>query len=254
MRRLRRKPSFSSSSSRASDEDEEKEDCRHAMERARVRIASRARAKGLTTEELSRGTRARASDEGDATLERNANAHSLSVPCALAQSAVKFSRAQTIEGESGGRMREDEDARARAYVEEELRRRRGDDAPTGDFHSLTSRANVDDDRGKEKWLTGIEEVAIAPETRLRNIEETERAKRAMLERARFGERPDLGLLKPSHVDVKEQKKRDGMSEQAKARKQFAVEFGGKRERERAKPENVEKREKNKAFFNKKKKR
>jgi deoxyribodipyrimidine photo-lyase len=138
-----------------------------------------------------------------------------------------------------------------------LRRRRGeivDDDGDGGGGGVTGASNGDDNRGNEKWLTGIEEVAVAPEVRMQNIEETERAKRAMLEYARSGARKELAPLKPSHIEVKESKKRSAPSETAEARKQFAFNFGGgKREREQAKPENIEKRNRNKAFFKKQKK-
>ena len=93
------------------------------------------------------------------------------------QELVKDGDAGDGEGDGYG-LRTAEEARARAYVEEELRRRRGEltDAEAGGSGAADAGAGGDDNRGAESWLTAIEEVDVAPELKIRNIEETERMK------------------------------------------------------------------------------
>ena len=136
------------------------------------------------------------------------------------------------EGDGDG-LRTAEEARARADVEEELRRRRGEltDAEAGGSGAADAGAGGDDNRGAESWLTAIEEVAVAPELKIRNIEETERMKRA--------------------IEVKETKKRPPPSEIALARRQFVTGFGNKRERQEATESSKRDKERRKNFFKKK---
>lgn len=111
-----------------------------------------------------------------------------------------------------------------------------------------------DHRGAKCWLTAIEEVDVSVERRMQNIEETERAKRAMLDGARPGEVGAFEVLKPSHVDVREAKKRPPPSENALARARFVGGFGAKHDRQRATEENKRDKERRKNFFKKKRKR
>ena len=112
-------------------------------------------------------------------------------------------------------------------------------------------AGGDDNRGAESWLTAIEEVDVSVERRMQNIEETERAKRAMLDGARPGELGAFDALKPSHMELKEAKKRPPPSETALARRQFVTGFGAKRERQEASEESRREKERRKNFFKKK---
>ena len=237
-----------------------------ALAQARARQLARTRAKGLDHEALLRGSRstpsAAAATAADAQKDDESRGH---VTAMVGTSQMFASAGVVFDGRDadadagvGFGLRTAEEARAVAYVEEELRRRRGeivdDDDEGGDGGGALGASNGDDNRGNEKWLTGIEEVAVAPEVRLQNIEETERAKRAMLDIARSGAPKDFQPLKPSHIEVKESKKRSAPSETAEARKLFVTQFGGgKRERAQAKSENVEKRNRDKAFFKNKNK-
>ena len=156
------------------------------------------------------------------------------------------------EGDGYG-LRTAEEARARAYVEEELRRRRGEltDAEAGGSGAADAGAGGDDNRGAESWLTAIEEVDVAPELKIRNIEETERMKRAMLDGAVPGEAGAFDTLKPTHIEVNETKKRPPPSENALARRQFVTGFGNKRERQEATESSKRDKERRKKFFKKK---
>jgi len=155
-------------------------------------------------------------------------------------------------------LRTAEEERAKAYVEEELRRRRGEAGGADDASGVATPADAGDradgdHRGAESWLTAIEEVDVSVERRMQNIEETERLKRALLEGKRPGERGAFEILKPTHLDIKEVKKRPPPSETALARAQFVGAFGAKRARQEATEESKREREQRKNFFKKKKK-
>jgi deoxyribodipyrimidine photo-lyase len=158
------------------------------------------------------------------------------------------------DGERGYGLRTAEEARARAYVEAELKRRRGEsveDDAEACGGTAKAGAGGDDNRGAESWLTAIEEVDVSLERRMQNIEETERAKRAMLDGARPGEIGEFDALRPSHMELKEAKKRPPPSETALARRQFVTGFGAKRERQEASEESRREKERRKNFFKKK---
>ena len=125
------------------------------------------------------------------------------------------------------------------------------DAEAGGSGAADAGAGGDDNRGAESWLTAIEEVDVAPELKIRNIEETERMKRAMLDGAVPGEAGAFDTLKPTHIEVKETKKRPPPSENALARRQFVTGFGNKRERQEATESSKRDKERRKKFFKKK---
>jgi len=250
-----------------------------ALERARAAQAARSRAKGLHVETLISGKRAehaKAADAdgavdvppppgaaGIALGQLSKETRMIGTNSAFASAGVVLAGQELVkDGDSGSGdegdgygLRTAEEARARAYVEEELRRRRGEltDAEAGGSGTADAAggAGGDDNRGAESWLTAIEEVDVAPELKMRNIEETERMKRAMLDGAVPGEAGAFDTLKPTHIEVKETKKRPPPSENALARRQFVTGFGSKRERQEATESSKRDKERRKNFFKKK---
>lgn len=274
-RNIRKKRRDSDDEERDGVEDDES--TAEALERARAAQAARSRAKGLHVETLISGKRAEHVKPADAdgtvdvppppgaagialgqlskeTRMIGTNSAFASAGVVLAgQELVKDGDVGGGEGDGYG-LRTAEEARARAYVEEELRRRRGEltgDAEAGESGAADAGAGGDDNRGAESWLTAIEEVDVAPELKIRNIEETERMKRAMLDGAVPGEAGAFDTLKPTHIEVKETKKRPPPSENALARRQFVTGFGNKRERQEATESSKRDKERRKKFFKKK---
>lgn len=98
------------------------------------------------------------------------------------------------------------------YVEEELRKRRGlgegelgpGERPGTELEELEKDLYSTPDNLKagkpseedaaDRWATGIEEVELPVEHRLRNIEATEQAKAALLNREPKRKRPDAAAL------------------------------------------------------------
>ena len=131
-----------------------------------------------------------------------------------------------------------EDPNMLRYVEEELAKRRAGDATTrddvrADAPAPTPRdedslwdvpANLaatrrEDDESAARHMTGIVEVQLPMEYKMRNIEETERAKRAILERARGDEGDAAARGADTSVAAR------GAHEQRLDRKMFASSFG-----------------------------
>lgn len=102
-----------------------------------------------------------------------------------------------------------EDPNMLRYVEEALAKRRagdatvrddaeaGDDAPARrdedflwDVPANLAATRREDDESAARHMTGIVEVQLPMDCKMRNIEETERAKRAILEREREGDEGD----------------------------------------------------------------
>ena len=279
-RNVRRKRACDSDDDDARDDDardDDDDDARdddggalRALREARERQQRRNRAKGLDVGTLITGRRERAvgkrADDGDDgaadALARGGGlgvAHGetrmLGTNSAFASAGVVLAGRELVrdgdDGDRGYGLRTAEEARARAYVEEELKRRRGEVVEDDAEASGAAAAGGDDNRGAESWLTAIEEVDVSVERRMQNIEETERAKRAMLDGARPGELGAFDALKPSHMELKEAKKRPPPSETALARRQFVTGFGAKRERQEASEESRREKERRKNFFKKK---
>lgn len=127
-----------------------------------------------------------------------------------------------------------EDPNMLRYVEEELAKRRAGDATTReDARAPTPRdedslwdvpANLaatrrEDDESAARHMTGIVEVQLPMDYKMRNIEETERAKRAILERARGDEGDAAARGAETSVAAR------GAHEQRLDRKMFASSFG-----------------------------
>ena len=279
-RNVRRKRACDSDGDDARDDDardDDDDDARdddggalRALREARERQQRRNRAKGLDVGTLITGRRERAvgkraDDGGDGAADARARDGGLGVAhgetrmlgtnSAFASAGVVLAGRELVrdgdDGDRGYGLRTAEEARARAYVEEELKRRRGEVVEDDAEASGTAAAGGDDNRGAESWLTAIEEVDVSVERRMQNIEETERAKRAMLDGARPGELGAFDALKPSHMELKEAKKRPPPSETALARRQFVTGFGAKRERQEASEESRREKERRKNFFKKK---
>ena len=276
-RNVRRKRASDSDDDDARDDDDDARDdddddggALRALREARERQQRRNRAKGLDVGTLITGRRERAvgkrADDGDDgaadALARGGGlgvAHGetrmLGTNSAFASAGVVLAGRELVrdgdDGDRGYGLRTAEEARARAYVEEELKRRRGEVVEDDAEANAVAAAGGDDNRGAESWLTAIEEVDVSVERRMQNIEETERAKRAMLDGARPGELGAFDALKPSHMELKEAKKRPPPSETALARRQFVTGFGAKRERQEASEESRREKERRKNFFKKK---
>ena len=258
--RKKRAPSPESDSENGDDD----RDTATALERARAAQAQRARAKGLDVGTLISGKASKddtkpAGKEAEDAPGSTKELRMLGTNSAFASAGVVLAGQEMVRDEGAGEggaygLRTAEEARAKAYVEEELRRRRGElvdgDGPDSLVDGSAARNAGNDNRGAESWLTAIEEVDVAPERRLQNIEETERAKRAMIEGKRIGGLGEFETLKPSHLEVKESKKKPPPSATALARAQFAVGFGSKRERQQANPDSNNQLKKK--FFKKKK--
>ena len=272
--RRRREASSSDDDTPRGVADASDEDVAPAVALARARAAQQARKrdKGVSVGALQFGRASRASEgtesEGGELASRGGASETrmIGTSGAFAAGGVVLAGREMVRDELAGGggggeaygLRTAEEARAKAYVEEELRRRRGEVGGGEDASGGLASADADDradadHRGAESWLTAIEEVDVSVERRMQNIEETERLKRALLEGKRPGERGAFEVLKPTHLDVKEAKKRPPPSEAALARAQFVGAFGAKRARQEATEENKREREQRKNFFKKKKK-
>lgn len=243
-----------------------------ALARARAAQQARKRDRGVSAGALQFGRASRASEatesdgrelgsRGGATETRMIGTSGAFAAGGVVLAGRELVRDELTGGGAGEAygLRTAEDARAKAYVEEELRRRRGEVAGGEDGSGAPAPADAGDradadHRGAESWLTAIEEVDVSVERRMQNIEETERLKRALLEGKRPGERGAFEVLRPTHLDIKEAKKRPPPSQAALARAQFVGAFGVKRARQEATEENKREREQRKNFFKKKKNR
>ena len=260
----RRRPS-------SEDEDEADDDAIAALRRAEAVRRARRRKRGMCAETLVTGE-SKTLDDDDAREGRVGTSRTetrmLGTTGAFARGGTVLAGREVVgDGAAAGRdggadargTGATEEARVTAYVEEELRRRRGEmdganENVAGGGGGVTDDGADGDHRGAKCWLTAIEEVDVSVERRMQNIEETERAKRAMLDGARPGEVGAFEVLKPSHVDVREAKKRPPPSENALARARFVGGFGAKHDRQRATEENKRDKERRKNFFKKKRKR
>ncbi|GAQ87028.1 hypothetical protein KFL_003260110 [Klebsormidium nitens] len=175
-----------------SDDDEEELDVRSALEETKYLQRLRERGKGIDAEKLGTGAKAKEATEVPPEEAPNDSEHAL---------LDTFKQETTVTVEDPAMQR---------YIEEELAKRRGTAVQKAEQATnenelfmtpehLRVRKRGDVDLGSS-WTTGIVEVQLPVDYKLKNIEETEAAKKQLAEQSR-GDKSRLGSSIPANYST-----------------------------------------------------
>lgn len=179
----------------AEEEDAAAAELRSAAAATRALQADRKRGRGLAVEGGGTSVGADPAAAGGAAAAASREAGKAAKEEAAQHGGLALAGA--FAGATGVAPETAEERRAQAYVEAELARRRGggggeaEGAGAEEASLWQPPAALDtpahfEPESADHWTTGIQEVALPVEHKLRNIEETEKAKAALLQRQRQG--------------------------------------------------------------------